>query len=84
MALQFVRKLAATTSVRLPATAVFNYPTLRVLAAEIARRMEIPLDSDAPTLSASPSNDKPVSVSSEVANLTEEETIQALLQGGGD
>jgi acyl carrier protein len=84
MALQFVRKLAATTSVRLPATAVFNYPTLRVLAAEIARRMEIPLDSDAPTASASPSNDKPVSVSSEVANLTEEETIQALLQGGGD
>jgi acyl carrier protein len=86
MALQFVKRLAVTTSVRLPATAVFNYPTLRVLATELARRMEIHLDAD-----AQPSNAPEVevvetsaSVSSALAEMTEDETIQALLQGGGD
>jgi NADP-dependent 3-hydroxy acid dehydrogenase YdfG/acyl carrier protein len=84
MALQFVRRLAVTTSVRLPATAVFNYPTLRVLAIEIARRMEISLDADAAAAPAPPAADTLATVSSDVANLSEEETIQALLQGGGD
>ena len=85
MALQFVRRLAVTTSVRLPATAVFNYPTLRVLAVEIARRMEISLDADAATAAPAPQvADTLAAVSSDVANLSEEETIQALLQGGGD
>jgi myxalamid-type polyketide synthase MxaE and MxaD len=84
MALQFVRRLAVTTSVRLPATAVFNYPTLRVLAAEIARRMEIPLDADVAAPSVPQISENLAGVSSEVADLTEEETIQALLQGGGD
>ncbi len=84
MALQFVRRLAVTTSVRLPATAVFNYPTLRVLAVEIARRMEISLDTDAQSASAPQIADTLATLSPEVAKLTEEETIQALLQGGGD
>ncbi len=84
MALQFVRRLAVTTSVRLPATAVFNYPTLRVLAAEIARRMEISLDADVQAASVPQTSENLASVSSEVADLTEEETILALLHGGGD
>lgn len=84
MALQFVRRLAVTTSVRLPATAVFNYPTLRVLSEEVARRMEIPLDADADRTSAPQADDTLATVPSDVANLTEDETIQALLQGGGD
>ena len=84
MALQFVRRLAVTTSVRLPATAVFNYPTLRVLAAELARRMEISLDAEVQSASVPRIYKNQAGVSSEVADLTEEETIQALLQGGGD
>ncbi|HEX3376143.1 MAG TPA: type I polyketide synthase [Candidatus Acidoferrales bacterium] len=83
MALQFVRRLAVTTSVRLPATAVFNYPTLRVLAAELARRMEISLDAVVPAASVPQISENVAGISSDVADLTEEETIQALLQGGG-
>jgi hypothetical protein len=70
--------------VRLPSTAVFNYPTLRGLAVEIARRMEIALDADVQPVSTPQSSENPAPLSSAVANLTEEETIQALLQGGGD
>ena len=84
MALQFVKRLAVTTSVRLPATAVFNYPTLRALAAELARRMEINLDVEVQAPSAAPTSEIPSSVSTALADMTEEETIQALLQGGGD
>ena len=84
MALQFVKRLAVTTSVRLPATAVFNYPTLRVLAAELARRMEVNLDADVQVSTAPENSETLTSVSSAVADMTEDETIQALLQGGGD
>jgi acyl carrier protein len=84
MALQFVKRLAATASVRLPATAIFNYPTLRVLAAELARRMEINLDSDVPAPAAPQILETLAAISADVAELSEDETIQALLQGGGD
>jgi hypothetical protein len=84
MALQFVRRLGVTTAVLLPATAVFNYPTLRVLAVEVARRMEISLDTVVQAASVPQISDNPASLTSNVANLTEEETIQALLHGGGD
>jgi myxalamid-type polyketide synthase MxaD len=84
MALQFVKRLAVTTGVRLPATAVFNYPTLRVLSAELARRMEINLDGDAQAPAAPQISESLASVSADVAELSEDETIQALLQGGGD
>lgn len=84
MALQFVKRLALTTSVRLPATAVFNYPTLRVLAAELARRMEINLDADVQAPTAPRISENLADVSAAVADMTEDETIQALLQGGGD
>ena len=44
MGLEFVRRLASATSVRLPATAVFNYPTIQLLSAELARRMGMSLE----------------------------------------
>jgi hypothetical protein len=44
MALELVRHLSATTGVRLPATAVFNHPTIVLLSEEIARRMGIVLE----------------------------------------
>ncbi len=83
MALQFVRRLAISTSVHLPATAIFNYPTLRLLETELARRMEIPLDSETQPVPASSAADFAVAENSGVSKLTEEETISALLEGGG-
>ena len=82
MALQFVRRMASTTSIQLPATAVFNYPTLKLLSAEIARRMGVPLDVEAQPASISTIGNL-TTAHSKVAKLTEEETIRALLQSGG-
>jgi acyl carrier protein len=83
MALQFVRRLAVTTSVHLPATAVFNYPTLRALETELARRMEIPLDSETQAAPAFSTPDVTFAESSGVADLSEEEAMSALLNDGG-
>jgi acyl carrier protein len=47
MAMEFVRRMSASVGIRLPATAVFNYPTVRALTAEVARRMHIPLTQSA-------------------------------------
>jgi acyl transferase domain-containing protein len=81
MALEFVRRLSVTTSRRLPVTTVFNYPTVQTLAGEIARRMAIPLDCDAPAM---PMRTAPeVTTISTVAGLTDEEVIEALVGKGG-
>jgi len=48
MALELVRHLSRSTGVRLPATAVFNRPTIVLLAQEIARRMGIVLEEEVP------------------------------------
>jgi len=46
MALELVRRLSVTTGIRLPATAVFNHPTIVLLTSQIARRMGIALDEE--------------------------------------
>ncbi len=74
LALEFVRRLSASTSVRLPATAVFNFPTLRKLGAELARRMEIPLE----TAGAAPA-EKPAPARVDTGTLSEEDAIHALM-----
>jgi acyl carrier protein len=76
MALEFVRRLAVTTSVRLPATLIFNYPTIQVLAGEIGRRMGIPLDEK--THAKAPVAETRSSAST-AADLTDEEAIEALM-----
>ena len=83
MALQFVRRLASSTSVKLPATAIFNYPTLRLLATELARRMEIPLDAETKTAATAAQPEAPVQETSGVAQMSEEDTISALMNEGG-
>ena len=76
MALEFVRRLAVTTSLRLPATLIFNYPTIQVLAGEIGRRMGMPLDdkTEAAAAVAETRNS-----STAAADLTDEEAIEALM-----
>ena len=76
MALEFVRRLAVTTSLRLPATLIFNYPTIQVLAGEIGRRMGIALDDK--TQATAPVAETRSSAST-AADLTDEEAIEALM-----
>ena len=77
MALELVRRLSATTGVRLPATAVFNHPTIVLLGDQIARRMGIPLDEEAPAELPS-SSGRSTNPAPAVAEISDEEAIAAL------
>jgi acyl transferase domain-containing protein/acyl carrier protein len=96
MAVQVVRMLARTTSVQLPATSVFNYPTVRALSAELANRMGVSLQADGgletrAAKSEVPATEKntpaakntPASFAATVADLTEEEALRSLTNPGG-
>jgi acyl transferase domain-containing protein/acyl carrier protein len=78
MALEFVRRLSAETTVRLPVTVVFNYPTIHLLAAEIVRRMALSAD-----VEQLPAAGLVAAASSAVADLTEDEAIEELMNKGG-
>jgi acyl transferase domain-containing protein/NADP-dependent 3-hydroxy acid dehydrogenase YdfG/acyl carrier protein len=73
LSLELVRRLSASTGVKLPATAVFNYPTAKALAAEIARRMGV-AEVTSPVQAASTAVP-----SAAIAQLSEEEAILALM-----
>jgi acyl transferase domain-containing protein/acyl carrier protein len=81
MALEFARRLAVTTSLRLPVAMIFNYSTIQTLAREIAKRMGVPLEETTAVVSA------PTSAESRpeppVEALTDEEAIEALMGKGG-
>lgn len=80
LSLEFVRRLSAGAGLKLPATAVFNFPDLTALAGEVARRLGIGDDirpqagraaaAAAPGRTAAP-------------EVTEEEAILALIQNPG-
>ena len=78
MGLEFVRRLSSALEIAVPATVVFNYPTIRVLAPHLIQRLQLPLIDAAPqeaTISASQDAgfaDLPVDVS-------EEDALEALI-----
>jgi acyl transferase domain-containing protein len=76
MGLEFVRRVTASTSLPLPATLVFNYPTIQALAGEIGRRMGIPLDGKSAVKAGIGEAQNIVSAAPE---LTDEEAIEALM-----
>jgi hypothetical protein len=80
MALEFVRQLGVTT-LRLPVTTVFNYPTIKKLSGEIARRMGIAIDSveQVPEQQRQADAQTPTPVAVDV---TEEQAIEALMGTG--
>jgi hypothetical protein len=43
MGLEFVRRLSKRLEIAVPATVVFNYPTIRVLAPHLIQRLQLPL-----------------------------------------
>ena len=81
MGLELVRRLSVTTGLRLPVTAVFNYPTVQKFAREIAKRMAIPLETPEPAEALPTATAMPAAASS-VAGMTDDEAIEALMRGG--
>ncbi len=80
MALEFLRRLAASTGVRIPVTSIFNYPTLRLLSQEVATRMGFSqgtpaVESSRPTA--------PVPGVASLSELSEEDALEALIGGDG-
>jgi acyl carrier protein len=81
LSLELVRRLSASTGVKLPATAVFNYPTAKALSAELARRMGLIEDAapaadsaaTTPALATTPAS------AAAIAQMSEEEAILALM-----
>ena len=86
MALEMMRRLSATAGVRLPATAVFNYPTIALLSEEIARRMGVSLDGEASDREASDMILKAAAKAPvpAVAEISDEEAIAALTGQNGN
>jgi hypothetical protein len=75
LALEFVRRLSRSTGVKLPATAVFNYPTIAALAKNIETRMatgDAPARSDA---GARPSE----TTRSELDIMSDDDALRALV-----
>jgi acyl transferase domain-containing protein len=74
LALELARRLAADTGVKVPATAVFNYPTVERLSAELAGRMGLPLEA----ADAAPERTAAGASSAILDTLTDEEALCAL------
>jgi hypothetical protein len=73
LALELMRRLSASTGLKLSATAVFNYPTVKALTHEIGRRLDVTAEpAPARVVAQDP---EPVST----AELSEEEAILALM-----
>jgi acyl transferase domain-containing protein/acyl carrier protein len=75
IALEFVRRLAKSTSVTLSATTVFNYPTIQLLTMQLATRMGIDLEDIASNTSSVVAEAHSVPA----AELSEEDAIHALM-----
>jgi acyl carrier protein len=82
MAVEIARRITDTLDVRLPATALFNFPTLGLLTEEVARRLDLETHARAPqgsTDAGSPSTSPEQSLPS-IAQMTEEEALQFLMK----
>lgn len=77
MAIELARSLSTTAAVRLPATAIFNYPSVALLAEEVARRMAIALDGGKVVEAAAVSS---CSEGPAEAEISDEAAIEALME----
>ncbi len=84
MGLEFVRRLSNTLQVAVPATVVFNYPTIKLLATHLLRRMQLE-SAEEPAASAEKSvtphtmNGKNGALGNMPDELSEEDALQALM-----
>jgi acyl transferase domain-containing protein/acyl carrier protein/NADP-dependent 3-hydroxy acid dehydrogenase YdfG len=80
MSVEIARRISDTLDVRLPATALFNFPTLGSLTEEVARRLDLGSNARAPqgsTDSARLSTEQSLPA---IAQMTEEEALQFLIK----
>jgi myxalamid-type polyketide synthase MxaE and MxaD len=80
MTVEIARRITETLGTRLPVTALFNFPTLELLAAEVARR----LDPDSPPVAVQQSAESPRAAFSTplpaIAQMTDEEALESLMR----
>jgi NADPH:quinone reductase-like Zn-dependent oxidoreductase/acyl carrier protein len=80
MALEFVRRLNTGLGIALPATSVFNYPTIKLLAQQIIVKMRLSTDSEPAVVSAEKAEHR--SSTSMADDLSEEEALRELMYPG--
>jgi acyl carrier protein len=82
MAVEIARRVTETLGIRLPVTAIFNFPTLELLAKEAARRLEPESQAAMPERAVAVESRKtsakpPMSA---IAHMSEEEVLQSLVK----
>ncbi len=85
MGLEFVRRLSNALETAVPATVVFNYPTIRLLAAHLLRRMQLEpaAESALDASAATPALDgKDRAIGDLAGDVSEEEALQSLIGNG--
>ncbi len=86
MGLEFVRRLSNALEIAVPATVVFNYPTIRLLAAHLLRRMHLePVEGAVAVEKLSDlqaRNEKAGAVDDLSGELSEEDALQTLMGSG--
>jgi acyl carrier protein len=76
MALELIRRVNAALGLALPATAVFNYPTITVLSGQILKRLG--MDASAAVAAAPVAEER----RTEIDELSEDEALRALMEPG--
>lgn len=87
MGLEFVRRLGNTLQIAVPATVVFNYPTIHQMALHLLRRLQLTSSDESSanperTNGAAAGNGKDGRVDGLSDGLTEEDALQALMGSG--
>ncbi|MEO6828377.1 MAG: type I polyketide synthase, partial [Acidobacteriaceae bacterium] len=87
MGLEFVRRLSNALEIAVPATVVFNYPTIHLLATHLLRRMQLdPVEDSSLTAGSSAAavvlDGRDNAVADLAGELSEEDALQALMGSG--
>jgi len=77
MGLEFVRRLSKALEIAVPATVVFNYPTIRVLAPHLIQRLQLPLIEGQQEMASNASKD--AGFAALPVDLSEEDALEVLI-----
>jgi myxalamid-type polyketide synthase MxaE and MxaD len=78
MGIEFVRRLSSALEIPVPATVVFNYPTIRLLGKQLLERLHFDQAEEARPAAAAATM-----APAELPEVSEEEALQALMSGEG-